>query len=124
MAKQAQGSMAHRSFVLALAGLAAVCGCAVAQTRAADVKQQIIGGWRVVNVVLEQGGNRREPYGPSPRGFISYDADGNYVSLVTRGDLPKVASNNRETPTAEESKALAIGSWPGTASTASMTMAA
>lgn len=78
---------------LALAGPTAV------QAQAGDLKRQIVGAWTLAEVVLEQGGKRLEPFGPDPRGFMSYDADGNFVSVLLRGDLPKVASNNRITPT-------------------------
>ena len=78
---------------LALAGPTAV------QAQAGDLKRQIVGAWTLAEVVLEQGGKRLEPFGPDPRGFMSYDADGNFVSVLLRGDPPKVASNNRITPT-------------------------
>ena len=39
-----------------------------------------------------------------------YDADGRFCVIITRSDLPKFASNNRETGTAEENKAIVQGS--------------
>lgn len=80
-----------------------------AQSKAADLRQQIVGAWTLVNVVLEQGGNKTEPLGPNPKGLATWDANGNFTNILFRADLPKVASNNRLTPTAEESKALAAG---------------
>jgi Lipocalin-like domain len=38
------------------------------------------------------------------------DADGHYVLVIARADLPKVASNNRTTATPEENKAIVQGS--------------
>jgi hypothetical protein len=82
---------------------------AAAQVKASDLKQQIVGGWTLVNVVLEQGGSKTEPFGPNPNGFSSYDSAGNFANVLFRADLPKLASNNRLAPSAEESKALASG---------------
>ena len=82
---------------------------AAAQSKAADLRQQIVGAWTLVNVVLEQGGNKSEPFGPNPKGLANWDANGNFTNILFRADLPKVASNNRQTPTPEESKALATG---------------
>ena len=39
-----------------------------------------------------------------------YDATGHFSVIITRSDLPKFASNNRETGTAEENKAIVQGS--------------
>lgn len=80
-----------------------------AQSKAADLRQQIVGAWTLVNVVLEQGGNKSEPLGPNPTGIATWDANGNFTNILFRADLPKVASNNRLAPTPEESKALAAG---------------
>ena len=92
------------------AGLAlALAGPAAVQAQAGDLKRQIVGAWTLAEVVLEQGGKRLEPFGPDPRGFMSYDADGNFVYVLLRGDLPKIASNNRTTPTPEESMTLIKG---------------
>ena len=92
-------------FVCMIAGPCVVA----AQGKASDLKQQMVGGWTLVNVVLEQGGNKTEPFGPNPKGFSSYDSAGNFANVLFRADLPKVASNNRMAPSAEESKALASG---------------
>jgi hypothetical protein len=39
------------------------------------------------------------------------DANGRYVVVLMRPDLPRFASNNRSTGTAEEYKAVALGSF-------------
>jgi hypothetical protein len=80
-----------------------------AQSKAADLRQQIVGAWTLVNVVLEQGGTKSEPFGPNPKGIATWDANGNFIHVLFRADLPKVASNNRMAPTPEEGKALAAG---------------
>ena len=80
-----------------------------AQSKGADLRQQIVGTWTLVNVVLEQGGNKTEPFGTNPKGIATWDAGGNFSNILFRADLPKVASNNRMAPTPEEGKALAAG---------------
>jgi hypothetical protein len=38
-----------------------------------------------------------------------YDANGRFPVIVTRSDLPKLASNNREVGITEENKAIRAG---------------
>jgi len=42
--------------------------------------------------------------------ILTVDANGRYVLVIARADLPKVASNNRTTATPEENKAIVQGS--------------
>jgi hypothetical protein len=103
---QAPGHLAAVAlFVLGMTGAPSV----TAQQTAAPLRQQIVGTWELVSVALERDGKKLETFGPSPKGMISYDANGNYVYALMRNDLPKVASNNRLEPTPEESKAMATG---------------
>ena len=82
---------------------------AAAQSNTVGLRQLIVGGWTLESVVVEQGGVRRDPYGPNPKGFASFDANGNVSYMLMRADLPKISSNNREAPTPEESRAIATG---------------
>ena len=41
---------------------------------------------------------------------MTVDANGRYVLVIARADLPKVASNNRTMATPEESQAIVQGS--------------
>ena len=45
-----------------------------------------------------------------PKGIIVFTSDGRFIYLYSRGDLPKFASNNRATGTADENKAVVQGS--------------
>jgi hypothetical protein len=49
-------------------------------------------------------------YGPNPQGQQILDANGRYSLIITRSDIPKFASNNREAGTPEENKAAVQGS--------------
>jgi len=76
----------------------------------AQVDKNLIGAWNIVAITYQQGDKTTEPYGPNVKGTQVFDANGRFAVVVTRGDLPKVASNNRETATAEESQKIVHGS--------------
>ncbi|MBV8176832.1 MAG: lipocalin-like domain-containing protein [Verrucomicrobia bacterium] len=78
---------------------------AVAQTT-----QELVGTWTLVSIQLEKDGKRTDMYGPNPQGQQILDANGRYSLIITRSDIPKFASNNREAGTPEENKAAVQGS--------------
>jgi lipocalin-like protein len=78
---------------------------AVAQTTT-----DLVGTWTLVSITLERDGKKTDFYGPSPQGQVMYDADGRFSVIISRSDLPKFASDNREAGTAEENKAIVQGS--------------
>ena len=74
-------------------------------------KEQLVGTWKIVSITQYQDdGKKIEPYGPNPKGIIILDRNGRYSLLLLRPGLPKVASNNRETATPEETKTIVQGS--------------
>jgi Lipocalin-like domain len=83
---------------------------AVSTGASAQVDKNLVGTWTVVSVTYEQDGKKIEPYGPNVKGTQIYDANGRIATIVMRPDLPKVASNNRMTATAEESQKIVHGS--------------
>src|SRR3989441_10729235 len=86
-------------------GVVLAAGDAFAQTA-----KDFVGTWTLVSAVTEQGGNKTDTFGPNPKGILIVDANGRYVIAFSRADLPKIASNNRTTATAEENKAIVGGS--------------
>jgi Lipocalin-like domain len=78
---------------------------AVAQT-----PKELVGTWTLVSITLEQDGKKTDFYGPNPQGQETYDANGRMSLIITRSDLPKFASNNRQAGTPEENKAVVQGS--------------
>ena len=88
-----------------LLGVALTAGNALAQTA-----RDLVGTWTLVSAINEQGGDKTDIYGPHPKGILAVDANGRYVLVIARADLPKVASNNRTTATPEENKAIVQGS--------------
>jgi hypothetical protein len=96
--------------VIALTGVTLAGASSVwAQQKAADVREQILGSWTLASAVVEQGGTKRELFGPNPKGVLFYDRNGHFSLMSMRPDLPKIASNNRESPTPEEASAVARG---------------
>jgi hypothetical protein len=77
-------------------GLALYSSSAVAQTA-----KDIVGTWTIASA---------EAFGPTPKGFLIFDANGRYSLMLMRPDLPKYASNNRTQGTSEEYKAIGGGS--------------
>ena len=76
----------------------------------AQMTNGLVGTWTLVSITLEQDGKKTDFYGPNPQGQLMYDATGHFSVMITRSDLLKFASNNRETGTAEENKAIVQGS--------------
>lgn len=74
------------------------------------LKDRIVGTWFPVSQYVDQGGTKLEPFGPDPKGMVVYDASGRFVLVLQRASLPKFASNNRLTGTADENKAIVQGS--------------
>ena len=78
---------------------------AVAQTA-----KELVGTWTLVSITLEKDGKKTDFYGPNPQGQYTFDPTGRVSQIITRSDLPKFASNNREAGTPEENKAVVQGS--------------
>ncbi|MGA7867011.1 MAG: lipocalin-like domain-containing protein [Stellaceae bacterium] len=75
-----------------------------AQARAAN---DMIGTWSLVSVTAQEpNGPITNDLGPQPQGRLNFDADGNYSLMVMARDLPKFASNSRNSGTATENQAV------------------
>jgi hypothetical protein len=96
--------------MLSIASLLGVSAALAPGGASAQTLKDVIGAWTLVSVVVEQGEKKVEPYGPIPKGLMVYDGSGRFSITITRSGLPKVASNNRETSTPEESTAITHGS--------------
>jgi hypothetical protein len=81
-----------------------------AQQRPRSLTDQIVGTWIAVSQYVEQGDKRLEPFGSDPKGMVVYDADGRFSLVLLSATLPRFASNNRLTGTAEENRAIVQGS--------------
>jgi hypothetical protein len=73
-------------------------------------KDRLVGTWTYESVVVERtDGTRVAPFGSDPKGFITLSADGRYSLQLIRPDIPKIASRDRLSGTAEENRAVAQG---------------
>jgi hypothetical protein len=93
--------------LLAFIGLA--FGSAAAQQQ--TIKDEIVGAWTLVSVSVElANGSNVEPFGASPKGTIIFTPEGHFALFQSRGELPKLSSNDRANATPEEAAAIVGGS--------------
>ena len=103
----------NRRKMLVISVARVLFGCVVMLPNGALAQsaKDIVGTYTVVSFWNVQGDKKTELYGPRPKGLMRLDTSGRYVVALMRPDLPKFASNNRTTGTAEEYKAVAMGSF-------------
>jgi len=94
----------------ALAALAAFAAQSASDQKKGSLKQQLVGAWTMLSNTFDQDGKKSEPFGPGAKGSVILTSNGRVAVVITRADLPKVASNNRTTATPEESQAIVSGS--------------
>jgi len=75
-------------------------------TTFAQIATDAVGMWMFVSSINEQNGRKTETYGPGARGVMVLDSSGRYAITIIAAGLPKFASNNRTTATAEEAKTV------------------
>jgi Lipocalin-like domain len=100
----------HELALAAIAAAALAAFSAQAGDKQGSLKQQVVGAWTMKSNVLDQAGTKTEPYGSDAKGSVILTSTGRVALVITRADLPKFASNNRTTGTAEENKAVVAGS--------------
>lgn len=96
--------------VAVLLGFAVFAMDAHAQQKPSELRQQIVGTWSLSEQWVEQDGKKIQRFGANPKGIAIYASDGRFATILLRTDLPKFASNNAMTGTAEENKAIVQGS--------------
>ena len=97
------GSAIGQSAMVALPSGRAIGQSGVSQDR-------LVGTWTYESIVVERtDGTTVAPFGPDPKGFITLSADGRYSLQLIRPDIPKIASKDRLSGTAEENRAVAQG---------------
>jgi hypothetical protein len=101
------------SAVTALAYIALVVPSdALAQQKAAEVKKNIVGVWKLVsdvNTGPDGVVKKGAAFGPTPKGTFIFTSSGNYASVNTRPDIAKFAGGNRMKGTADENRAVVQG---------------
>jgi hypothetical protein len=87
----------------AVIALALLCGEAGAQS----LKQQIVGTWDfVIAEITGADGKKSFPFGETPKGVLIFTPEGRFSQIHIASDVPKIASGNRLTGTAEEYAAI------------------
>jgi len=78
---------------------------------AQSLQQRLVGIWTYVdNYNVMSDGRRIQPKRPNGKGILMLDPGGRFSWIYARPDIPKFASNNRQTGTEAENKAVAQGS--------------
>ena len=74
---------------------------------AQSLRDQLVGTWRfVIAEVTAPDGKKSFPFGETPKGILIFTPDGHFAQIHVASDVPKIASNNRLTGTAEEYQAI------------------
>lgn len=98
----------NRTVMLALTAL--IIGITSPIAAVAQTAKDFIGTWTLVSAITERDGNKSDTFGPNAKGVLMLDANGHYTMTYIGANLPKFASNNRATGTADENKAIVCGS--------------
>jgi hypothetical protein len=101
----------YRRRLPAVSVASALLGLILSNAALAQHANDIVGTYSLVSVSNVRGDTKTEQYGPDPKGMLRLDESGRYVAVLMRPGLPKFASNNRTTGTAEEYKTIALGSF-------------
>lgn len=81
--------------------------CANSAIAQKGLKEQIVGTWDfVVAEVTAADGKKSFPFGETPKGMLIFTPDGRFTQIHVASDVPKFASGNRLTGTAEEYAAI------------------
>jgi hypothetical protein len=74
---------------------------------AQSLKQQIVGTWDfVIAEITAADGKKSFPFGETPKGLLIFTPEGRFSQIHIASDVPKIASGNRLTGTAEEYAAI------------------
>jgi hypothetical protein len=104
----------NRRTVLGLMTTALLCtGVAFSASQApaqTPLKEQIVGTWLIVSVdSTAPDGKKSQIFGPNPKGFLIFAANGQYAQIIVNPDVPKFKVNNRLKGTPEENMAAVHG---------------
>jgi hypothetical protein len=96
---------------LPAAALVALALCLAAPQSFSQTAPDVVGSWSLVSLTATRSGSEVEVLGPHPHGQLIFGSDGRYVLVGLRADLPKFASDNRLTSTAEENQRIVQGNF-------------
>ncbi len=90
-------------------GIALTMSDAMAQGMSKIDKTKLVGSWTLVSITNTSDGKTIEVAGPND-GVVIFERNGRFVFVEARSDVPKFASNNRNTGSPDENKAVVQGS--------------
>jgi hypothetical protein len=94
-------------FIRIAAAMAALLAAGAVHAQGKSLREQIVGSWIFgVAEVVAPDGTKSFPFGETPKGMLIFTADGYFSQVHVASDVPKIASNNRLTGTAEEYAAI------------------
>ena len=102
----------NRLSTLTMATVASLClGIALPGAVVAQTAKEYVGTWALVSSdTVRPDGSRVPTFGGKATGTLIFGGDGRFFYLFSRAELPKFASNNRNTGTPEENAAVVKGS--------------
>lgn len=100
--------MTKRIAVAGAVGLGLVFGWPAAGfAQQKSLKDQIVGTWTFVSAMeTRSDGSKNDRWGANPKGVLMFDANGRFVQIIHRSDLPKFAGAGQNAGTADEFKAV------------------
>jgi hypothetical protein len=105
-----------KGFAMTGVGLAMLPGGAEAQRRRrkkeSGLNPRLLSGhWSLVSAdTVKADGTRSQPFGPNPTGVAIFEPNRRFSISLVNPDMPKFASNDQNTGTDQENKAVAQGS--------------
>ena len=81
-----------------------------AQQKGQSLKEQLVGTWTFDSASeTRKDGTKIDRWGANPKGSLMFDANGRYIFVIMRSDLPKFAAKSLMEGTAEENQAVVKG---------------
>ena len=96
----------RRLMLASIAGTALIAAAPQALAQQKDLKKQMVGDWTLVSAYNEREGNKREPFGPKPSGYMHLGPDGRFAYMIFGKDAPAFAAKDRTKATPEEAAAV------------------
>ena len=103
-------TLAISTMAMLCVGIALTAAGAMAQGMSKIDKTKLVGTWTVVSVTnTSADGKVTQVFGPND-GLLVFERNGKFVQVEARSAIPNFASNNRNTGSPDENKAVVQGS--------------
>jgi lipocalin-like protein len=93
--------------LMRIAAAALALAWTAGEAGAQSLRERLVGTWRfVVAEITAADGTKSFPFGETPKGILIFTPDGHFAQIHVASDVPRIASNNRLTGTADEYQAI------------------